>query len=54
MIRLLTFLFYLGVLFGQDKGKKAYEEGQYDEARVYYEHVLKTEKRITGLNMDWE
>ena len=36
MIRLLAFLLYLGVLFGQDKGKKAYEEGQYDEARVYY------------------
>lgn len=45
MIRLLTFLFYLGVLFGQDKGKKAYEEGHYDEARVYYEHVLKNRKK---------
>ena len=48
MIRLLTFLFYLGVLFGQDKGKKAYEEGQYDEARVYYEHVLKNRKKDNG------
>ena len=45
MIRLLAFLFYLGVLFGQDKGKKAYEEGHYDEARVYYEHVLKNRKK---------
>ena len=45
MIRLLAFLLYLGVLFGQDKGKKAYEEGQYDEARVYYEHVLKNRKK---------
>ena len=48
MIRLLVFLFYLGVLFGQDKGKKAYEEGQYDEARVYYEHVLKNRKKDNG------
>ena len=48
MIRLLTFLLYLGVLFGQDKGKKAYEEGQYDEARVYYEHVLKNRKKDNG------
>jgi len=45
MIRLLAFLLYLGVLFGQDKGKKAYEEGYYDEARVYYEHVLKNRKK---------
>ena len=48
MIRLLTFLFYLGVLFGQDKGKKAYEEGHYDEARVYYEHILKNRKKDDG------
>ena len=48
MIRLLTFLFYLGVLFGQDKGKKAYEEGHYDEARAYYEHVLKNRKKDDG------
>ena len=45
MIRLLAFILYLGVLFGQDKGKKAYEEGHYDEARVYYEHVLKNRKK---------
>jgi len=48
MIRLLAFLFYLGVLFGQDKGKKAYEEGHYDEARLYYEHVLKNRKKDDG------
>ena len=48
MIRLLAFLFYLGILFGQDKGKKAYEEGHYDEARVYYEHVLKNRKKDDG------
>ena len=48
MTRLLAFLFYLGVLFGQDKGKKAYEEGHYDEARVYYEHVLKNRKKDDG------
>ena len=48
MIRLLAFLLYLGVLFGQDKGKKAYEEGYYDEARVYYEHVLKNRKKDNG------
>ena len=48
MIRLLAFLLYLGVLFGQDKGKKSYEEGHYDEARVYYEHVLKNRKKDNG------
>ena len=48
MIRLLAFLFYLGALFGQDKGKKAYEEGHYDDARVYYEHVLKNRKKDDG------
>jgi len=48
MIRLIAFLFYLGVLFGQDKGKKAYEEGHYDEARVYYEHILKNRKKDDG------
>ena len=48
MIRLLAFLLYLDVLFGQDKGKKAYEEGHYDEARVYYEHVLNNRKKDNG------
>ena len=48
MIRLLAFLFYLGILFGQDKGKKAYKEGHYDEARIYYEHVLKNRKKDNG------
>ena len=48
MIRLLAFLLYLSVLFGQDKGKKAYEEGHYDEARIYYEHVLKNRKKDNG------
>ena len=49
MIRLLViFLLYLRVLFGQDKGEKAYEEGHYDEARVYYEHVLKNRKKDDG------
>ena len=48
MIRLLAFLFYLGILFGQDKGKKAYKEGHYDEARIYYEHVLKNRKKDDG------
>ena len=48
MIRLLAFLLYLSVLFGQDKGKKAYEEGHYDEARIYYEHVLKNRKKDDG------
>jgi len=48
MIRLLAFLLYLGVIFGQDKGKKAYEEGHYDEARIYYEHILKNRKKDNG------
>jgi len=48
MIRLLAFLLYLGVIFGQDKGEKAYEEGHYDEARIYYEHILKNRKKDNG------
>ena len=45
MIRILSFIFFLGSVFGQDKGKKAYEDGNYDEARAYYEHILKNRKK---------
>ena len=45
MIRILSFIFFLGSVFGQDKGKKAYEDGNYDEARDYYEHILKNRKK---------
>ena len=45
MIRILSFIFFLCSVFGQDKGKKAYEDGNYDEARAYYEHVLKNRKK---------
>ena len=45
MIYILSFIFFLGSVYGQDKGKKAYEEGKYDDARAYYEHVLKNRKQ---------
>ena len=45
MIRILSFIFFLCSVFGQDKGKKAYEDGNYDEARTYYEHILKNRKK---------
>ena len=45
MIYILFFIFFLGSVYGQDKGKKAYEEGKYDDARAYYEHVLKNRKQ---------
>lgn len=43
----MKFIFILtlsGLCFSQDKGKKAYDSGNYDEARYYYEHVLKNRK----------
>jgi len=45
MIYILSFIFFLGSVYGQDKGKKAYEEGKYNDARAYYEHVLKNRKQ---------
>ena len=45
MIQFLSFILFLGLVYGQDKGKKAYEEGKYDDAREYYEHVLKNRKQ---------
>lgn len=45
MIYILSFIFFIGSVYGQDKGKKAYEEGKYDDARAYYEHVLKNRKQ---------
>ena len=41
MIRFFSLLLFLGLVFGQDKGKTAYEDGKFDEARAYYERVLK-------------
>ena len=34
----------MSALQAQDKGRKAYESGKYDEARSYYEHVLNNRK----------
>ena len=45
MIRFFSLLLFLGLVFGQDKGKTAYENGKFDEARAYYEHVLKNRKK---------
>jgi len=35
----------LGVALSQDKGQKAYNDGKYNEARSYYEHVLKNREK---------
>ena len=48
MIRFFSLLLFLGLVFGQDKGKTAYEDGKFDEARAYYEHVLKNRKKDDG------
>ena len=45
MIRFFSLLLFLGLVFGQDKGKTAYEDGKFDEARAYYEHILKNRKK---------
>ena len=44
MIRFSIIILLLSALQGQDKGRKAYESGNYDEARAYYEHVLNNRK----------
>jgi tetratricopeptide (TPR) repeat protein len=44
MIRFSIIILLLSALQGQDKGRKAYESGKYDEACAYYEHVLNNRK----------
>ena len=44
MIRFSIIVLLMSVLQAQDKGRKAYESGKYDEARAYYEHVLNNRK----------
>jgi tetratricopeptide (TPR) repeat protein len=44
MIRFSIIILLLSALQGQDKGRKAYESGKYDEARAYYEYVLNNRK----------
>ena len=44
MIRFSIIILLLSVLQGQDKGTKAFENGKYDEARAYYEHILNNRK----------
>ena len=44
MIRFSIIVLLMSALQGQDKGRKAYESGKYDEARSYYEHVLNNRK----------
>ena len=44
MIRFSIIFLLMSALQGQDKGRKAYESGKYDEARAYYEHVLNNRK----------
>ena len=44
MIRFSIIVFLMSALQAQDKGRKDYESGKYDEARAYYEHVLNNRK----------
>ena len=44
MIQFSISILLLSALHGQDKGRKAYESGKYDEARAYYEHALNNRK----------
>ena len=44
MIRFSIIVILMSALQGQDKGRKAYESGKYDEARAYYQHVLNNRK----------
>ena len=44
MIRFSIIVLLMSALQAQDKGRKAYESGKYDEARAYYEHVLNNRK----------
>ena len=44
MIRFSIIILLLSALQGQDKGTKAFENGKYDEARAYYEHILNNRK----------
>ncbi|MEC7745664.1 MAG: tetratricopeptide repeat protein [Candidatus Neomarinimicrobiota bacterium] len=44
MIRFSIIILLMSALQAQDKGRKAYESGKYDEARAYYEHVLNNRK----------
>lgn len=44
MIQFSISILLLSALHGQDKGRKAYESGKYDEARAYYEHILNNRK----------
>ena len=48
MIRFSIIVLLMSALQGQDKGRKAYESGKYDEARSYYEHVLNNRKNDAG------
>ena len=45
MIKFISLILFIGTLQGQDKGKKAYDEGNFDDARIYYENILKNRKK---------
>ena len=38
----IIFLLIVNVRFSQDKGKTAYENGNYNDARLYYENILRS------------
>ncbi|MBT5114528.1 MAG: tetratricopeptide repeat protein [Candidatus Marinimicrobia bacterium] len=48
MIRILLFLMVTSIILCQDRGQKAFNEGKFDEARSYYEKVLKNRKKDEG------
>ena len=38
----IILLLIVNVSFSQDKGKTAYENGNYNDARLYYENILRS------------
>lgn len=39
-INTFILIFFISLVIAQDKGQMLYEEGKFDEARAYYEHIL--------------
>ena len=39
------FIFSISLVFAQDKGQTLYQEGKFDEARAYYERILRNREK---------
>ena len=49
-MKVLLIILIISVPFCQDKGQKAYSNGNYDEARTYYEYILKNRDHDLSAN----